>query len=133
MNDRELLDETILRRSMRLETDEALPRFDAAAIAALATRRPPTMRIVSAGLSVAVVTGVVAGAVWSLIFAAAPTVANEVMDGALSAAVSIATLLVPIAQIAAEPAVPLSLLAALGVAILHELRERREHAHVNAS
>jgi hypothetical protein len=133
MNDRELLDETILRRAMRLESDEARPRFDAAAIAALAARPAPTMRVLSAGLLVAVITGVVTGAVWSLIFAVAPTVVDELMLRVLSIALRVASLLLPIAQIAAEPAVPLSLLAALGVAILHELRERREHVHANAS
>jgi hypothetical protein len=56
-----------------------------------------------------------------------------VIAAAIDAAVAIATLLLPIAEFAAQPAVPVSLLAALGVAILHELRERREHAHANAS
>jgi hypothetical protein len=133
MNDRELLDETVLRGAMRLEADETVPRFDAVGIAALAARRGPTARTLGAGLSVAVITGVVAGGVWSLILAAGPAIFGQAMEGVVSIAVIAATILLPIARIAAEPAVPLSLIAALGIAILHELRERREHAHADAS
>jgi uncharacterized membrane protein YeiH len=133
MNDRELLDETVLRGAMRLEADETVPRFDAVGMAALAARRAPTARMLAAGLSVAVITGVVAGGVWSLILATGPAIFGQAMEGVVSIAVIAATILLPIARIAAEPAVPLSLIAALGIAILHELRERREHAHADAS
>jgi hypothetical protein len=133
MNDRELLDETLLRRAMRLEADETVPRFDAVAIAALAARRAPTTRMLAAGLLVAGSTGLVAGAVWSLIFAAGPAIFDRAMDAVIGLALIVASLLLPVAHLASEPAVPLSLLAALGVAILHELRERREHAHAHAS
>lgn len=135
MNERrdDLLDEAILRRALRLEADEPLPRFDARAIAARAERRVPTTRLILSGIAAAVVTGLAAAGIWSLILAAAPTLAESAMSALLAAVVAVATLLVPIAQIAAEPAIPLSLLAALGVAILYELRERREHLHVHAS
>jgi uncharacterized membrane protein YeiH len=133
MNDRELLDETVLRGAMRLEADETVPRFDAVGMAALAARRASTARMLAAGLSVAVITGVIAGGVWSLILATGPAIFGQAMEGVVSIAVIAATILLPIARIAAEPAVPLSLIAALGIAILHELRERREHAHADAS
>ncbi|HKW78730.1 MAG TPA: hypothetical protein VJQ09_06485, partial [Candidatus Limnocylindria bacterium] len=90
-------------------------------------------RSIAIGLAAAGVTGVVAGSVWSAIFGLAPLIEGEVVARALDGVVAIVTLLVPIAQLAAQPAVPMSLIAALGVAIIHELRERREHAHAHAS
>jgi hypothetical protein len=42
----------------------------------------------------------------------------------------LASLLYPVAQAATDPAVPLSLVAATAVAIYHEMRTRRERAHV---
>jgi hypothetical protein len=129
----DLLEETTLRRALRLEADEHPPRFDPAAIATAARAVRPSSATILTGLAVAGVTGVVAGTVWSFILGAAPQLADAIGGAALEALISLATLLVPIAEIATEPAVPLSLLAALGVAILFELRERREHAHVHSS
>ena len=51
----------------------------------------------------------------------------------IDVAIWVMTGLEPVADIAVQPAIPLSLLAALGVAILHELRERREQPNANAS
>ena len=133
MNERrdDLLDEAVLRRALRLEADERAPRFDAAAFALAA---PAFMRRNAFGaLAAAVVLGVAAAVVWSAIFTAFPAVADAAMATAIDAVIAIATLFLPIAELAAQPAVPLSLLAALGVAILHELRDRREHEHANAS
>jgi hypothetical protein len=135
MNERhdDLLDEALLRRALRFETDERVPRFDAGAIA-LAARRPAFVRYNALGaLAAAVVLGVVARGVWSVIFAIFPTVGDALIAAAVDGAVWVATLVLPIAELAAQPVVPLSLLAALGVVILHELRDRREHAHANAS
>ena len=133
MNERrdDLLDEAVLRRALRLEADERAPRFDAAAIALAAPAF--TRRNAFGALAAAVVLGVAAAVVWSAIFTAFPAVADAAMATAIGAVVAIATLLLPIGEFAAQPAVPLSLLAALGVAILHELRDRREHEHANAS
>ena len=128
----DLLEETTIRRALRLEADERPPRFDPAAIAAAARVRPGSAAILT-GLAIAGVTGVVAGTVWSLILGAAPQVADATGAVLLDAVIAFATVLVPIAEIATQPAVPLSLLAALGVAILFELRERREHLHVHSS
>jgi hypothetical protein len=128
----ELLDETVLRRALRFEADERAPRFDAGAIALLA-RRDMTGWAAFAALCGTGIVAITAWSVWSTIFAAAPLLADAAMATIVDVAVGAATLLLPIATIAAQPAVPLSLLAALGVAILHELRERREHAHEDAS
>jgi hypothetical protein len=129
----DLLDEAVLRRALRFEADERVPRFDAGAIS-LAARRPAFGRWNSLGaLAVAVALGVTVAGVWSALFAAFPRLADAVMETTIAAAVAVATLLLPIAELAAQPAVPLSLVATLGVAILHELRDRREHAHADAS
>jgi hypothetical protein len=128
----DLIDEGTLRRALRLEDDERGPRFDAAAIAAFAKdARSPRALVVA--LVATAATGLVAGAVWSVALGAAPSLFDDVVALVFPAVVAIAAVLVPIAEIAAEPAVPISLLAALGVAILYELRERREYAHVDAS
>ena len=126
----DLLDEAVLRRALRLEADERVPRFDAGAIA-LAARRdiPRTAFGVIGGAAVLAAT---AWGVWTTIFAIFPTVGDAVIAAAIDAAVAVASLLVPVAELAAQPAIPLSLLAALGVAILHELRDRREHVHADA-
>jgi hypothetical protein len=128
----ELIDEAVLRRALRLDGDERGPRFDAAAIATLAAAGP-SRRAFTVAAGATVLTGVVAAAVWSVAGDAAPILVDALVELGLSAIVAVATVLAPIAEIAAEPAVPLSLLAALGIAILHELRERREYAHANAS
>jgi hypothetical protein len=138
MNDRrderdELLDEALLRRALRFEPDERAPRFDAAAIAALASDGRPSRGTLAAGLLAAVVTGLSAGAIWSTLFDNAPAIAATLGGAALDLVIAAAAFLVPIAEVASQPAVPLSLLAALGVAIVHELRERKERAHAHAS
>lgn len=124
----ELLDETTLRRALRLEADERLPHFDPAAIAAVAKR--PRLAAFSALVAVAV-TGVGAVAVWSAFAIFAPAVMAQVFDVTLGV---IAVLAVPartIAEVVQQPAVPLSLLAALAIATAYELRERRlAHAGV---
>ena len=128
----DLLDEAILRRALRLEHDERAPHFDARAIARLASASP-SRRVLAAGLVASAVTGLVAAGVWSVALDAAPTAFDGLVALALPIVVAIATLLVPIAQLAVEPAVPLSLLAALGIATFYELRERREYADAHAS
>ena len=130
MNDRDFFDEASLRRALRFEADENVPRFDVAAIAAAAHRTGPTRRTVAVAIGASVVVGVIAGGAWSAILAAAPGLGEAAMATVLDAVVAAATVLLPLADIASQPAVPISLLAALGIAILHE---RRERAHVHAS
>ncbi len=135
MNERrdDVLDEAILRRSLRLEGDERAPRFDAVAIAALANATAPSPRALAVALVATAVTGLAATAVWSVALGSGPQIADRAIMFALQGVVAAATVLVPIAEIAAQPVIPLSLLAALGVAIFHELRERRVHAYADAS
>lgn len=134
MNERDdLIDETVLRRSLRFEPDERAPRFDVAAIAAMADAEHPWRRTVLVALMAAAVTGAVAGTVWSTIAEHGAQIASVIANALLDGLIAIVTLLVPVAQAASEPVVPLSLLAALGVAIVHEFRERKENVHVHAS
>lgn len=124
MTDRrdDLLDETILRRALRLESDERAPTFDPAAIAA-AGRRP---RLAVASALVAIGIGAVgAVTVWSAIALLLPAVVASAFDAALGVVVLVAVPASGILELAQQPAVPLSLFAALAVATAHELRERR--------
>jgi len=129
----DLIDEGVLRRALRLEQHERAPHFDAQAIAALAARTrtaPPTLLVAFAATAL---TSIAAVAIWSAVLSAAPSFIDDAIAAALDGLVAVATFAISVAQIAAEPTVPLSLIAALGVAILYELRERRERAHVHAS
>ena len=129
----DLMDESVLRRSLRLEPDERAPRFDARVIALLAGNRAlPLWTTFSAVAGLVVMAGC-AIVVWSVILAFAPALLDAVMSAVVDVAIRVVTALAPVADIAVQPAIPLSLLAALGVAILHELRERREQLHANAS
>lgn len=127
MTDRrdDLLDEAILRRALRLESDERPPMFDAAAIAAAGQR--PRLAVVSALVAVGLVS-VGAVAVWSAVAFFLPTVVANAFDVALMLLASLAVPASAIAEIAQQPVVPLSLLAALAIATAHELRERVGHA-----
>jgi len=134
MNDRDdMLDEAALRRALRFDPGEPRPHFDPRMIAAVA-RQAPTRRVAVFALAASFVTGLVAATVWSAALGVAPTIADGVVSTVIPIAIVVASVVVPIAQLAADPVVPASLLAALGVAIVYELRERRERAHVhNAS
>ena len=125
MNERrgDLLEEATLRRALRLEADERPPRFDAATIAAAARTVRPSSAAILTGLAVAGVTGVVAGTVWSFILGAAPQLADAVGGAALEALISLATLLVPIAEIATVTGRPAS---TVGVQLLRARAMLRE-------
>lgn len=125
----DLLDETILRRALRLEADERRPVFDPVAIAAAAGRRA-RLAVISALVALGLVS-VGAAAAWSVVAFFLPTVVASVFDVALMLVASAAVPASAIAEIALQPVVPVSLLAALAVATAHELRERV--AHANAS
>ena len=124
----DLLDETILRRALRLESDERAPAFDPAAIAAAARR--PRLAVVSALVGVGLVS-LGAVAVWSAVAFLLPTVVANAFDVALMLLASLAVPASAIAEIAQQPVVPLSLLAALAIATAHELRERVGHANAS--
>ena len=131
MTDRigEPLDETMLRRALRLEADERPPLFDPASIAAAARVRP---RIAIVSAAVAVGLGALgAVAVWSAFAILLPTVAVDAFDIGLGLLAMLAVAVSGVADLVQQPVVPLSLVAALAIATAHELRERV--SHVNAS
>ncbi|HKY50381.1 MAG TPA: hypothetical protein VJP45_03910 [Candidatus Limnocylindria bacterium] len=121
MNDPELLEETILRRALRLEADERPARFDAAAIAAAAGR--PRLALVGVLAATALV-AVAAVAVWSTVALLLPAVLSQVFDVGLEAIAVLAVPATTIAELVQQPVVPLSLLVALAIATAFELRER---------
>ena len=125
---REPLDETVLRRALRLEADERAPRFDPAAIAAAASLRP---RLAALSALVVIVGAAGAVAVWSAVAIFLPTVVADAFDLALGMLALLAVPASRLAELVQQPVVPLSLVVALAIATVHELRERL--VHVNAS
>lgn len=125
----DLLDETILRRALRLEADERRPVFDPVAIAAAARQRA-RLAVVSAFVALALVS-VGAMAAWSAVAFFLPTVVASLFDVALMLVAFLAVPASAVAEIALQPVVPVSLLAALAIATAHELRERVGHANAS--
>lgn len=130
MTDRndDLLDETTLRRALRLEPDERAPIFDPAAIAVAAQR--PRLAVVSALVAVGLVS-MGAVAVWSAVAFLLPTVVANAFDVALLLLAALAVPASATLEIAQQPVVPLSLLVALAIATAHELRERVTYANAS--
>jgi hypothetical protein len=118
----DLLDEAILRRALRLESDERAPIFDHAAIAAAGQR--PRLALVSALVAIGI-GAVGAVTVWTAVAVLLPTVVANAFDVALGVIAAVAVPASGIVEVAQQPAVPLSLFAALAIATAHELRERR--------
>jgi hypothetical protein len=125
----EPIDETTLRRALRLEADERPPLFDPAAIAAAARERP---RIAMVSALAAIALGAVgAVVVWSAVAILLPTLVLDAFDLGLGLLALVAVPASRVADLVQQPVVPLSVLAALAIATAHELRERV--SHVNAS
>ena len=124
----ELLDETTLRRSLRLESDERAPVFDAAVIAAAAHQRPRLAVVSVAALALA---GMGAVAVWSAVTIFLPTVVSGAFDLGLAVVALIAVPASTVAELVQQPVVPLSLLVALAIVTAHELRERMTYANAS--
>jgi hypothetical protein len=124
MTDRrdDLLDEATLRRALRLEADERPPLFDSTAIAAAARQRPRLV-VLSALVALGLV-AVGAVAVWSAAAIFLPTVVASAFDLGLGVLAFVAVPASAIAELVQQPVVPLSLLAALAIATVYELRER---------
>jgi len=118
----DLLEETILRRALRLEPDERAPIFDHAAIAAAGQR--PRLALVSAMVAIGI-GAVGAVTVWTAVAVLLPTVVANAFDVALGVVAALAVPVIAVLEVAQQPAVPLSLFAALLIATAHELRERR--------
>ena len=122
----ELLDETTLRRALRLDADERPPLFDPASVAASAESRSP--HALATGLVALALTAVGAVAVWSAVAVFLPTALASVFDVVLGTFALLAVPASGIAEIAQQPVVPLSLVVALAIATAHELRERMIYA-----
>lgn len=123
MTDRpnELLDETTLRRALRLEADERAPLFDPAAIAAAGRLRP---RIALVGALAALAIGALGSVVvWSAVAFLLPTLVADAFELGLGMLALVAVPVSAIWSVVQQPVVPLSLVAAISIATLHELRE----------
>ena len=125
MNDRpsDPLDESTLRRALRLEADERPPIFDPAAIVAAARQRP---RLAAVTALVALGLGVFGAVmVWSAVAIFMPTLLADAFELGLGALAVVAVPASGVADLVQQPVVPLSLVAALAIATWYELRERR--------
>jgi hypothetical protein len=117
----ELLDETTLRRALRLEADERAPLFDPAAIAAAARLRP---RLALVGALAALAVGTFgAVVVWSAVAILLPALVADAFDIGLGVLALVAVPASAVVNLVQQPVVPLSLLVAIAIATLHELRE----------
>ena len=115
-------------RSLRLESDERAPVFDAAVIAAAARQRPRLAVVSVAALALA---GMGAVAVWSAVTIFLPTVVSGAFDLGLAVVALIAVPASTVAELVQQPVVPLSLLVALAIVTAHELRERMTYANAS--
>lgn len=121
-----LFDETVLRRSLRLERDEVPAGLDAAVLAAAARQVERSRHTLAVLLGAVAATGAAGVLVWGALLGAAPLAWPVLLPPALGALAAVATALVPLAEAAAEPVVPASLVAVLAVAIVYELTEKRK-------
>src|SRR6266542_5867503 len=133
VDDRDTLSESALRRALRLEPDERVPRLDATAIAAAAERRTVVEQVLRATRGVALV-GVSLG-IEAVVGVAAFTWLSAVdVSGlfgfGLSIVAAAAERLVPLATLITDPAVPSATLAALVFATLFERSSGRESVSV---
>jgi hypothetical protein len=126
----ELFDEIRLRRALRLDATELPSRIDVAALAAEAEASRPAF--VAASLLSTVVAGIAGAALAGLAIVAlpavAPALASEIFAGLIEILARVAVPVSSILEAAQQPAVPVSALAALAVAIAYEYTQRRERA-----
>jgi len=126
--DAELFDEIRLRRALRLEAAELPPRLDLAAIGARAEAARPAFLVASlvstalAGLAAAGLVALVAIAVPSV----APAVAADLFADGIQTLARLATPASALLSLAAQPTIPIAVIAALAVGIAYELAQRRE-------
>lgn len=125
-DERELLEEHVIRRALRLDAEEVPPRLDPALIAA-AARMPAPRGHADVGLAVAV--AFAGGWLWSQALGAvvAGVTATSGIDplAALIRAFTAALVAVaPVADAATHPAIPIAILTAAAVAVFFEHRGR---------
>lgn len=133
----EILDESLLRRALRLDSDELPPRLDAAAIAA--AERSPTRRVLvlvaltAAALLAAGVGALVGVAELALAWWAGDPLGDVVLDRAIALAVAVAVPLSDLLGTLASPTTAIVSLAVVAFAVFHERTQERERVHVGAS
>ncbi|HEV2248896.1 MAG TPA: hypothetical protein VGT60_00115 [Candidatus Limnocylindria bacterium] len=137
VEDRDALGERTLRRALRLEPDEHLPRLDATAIAAAAERRTALEQALRVTRGLALV-GVGLGLEAVIALAAFRWLADldpiGLLGVGLSVMAAVAERLVPAAALATDPAVLTATLAAVVFATLYERGSTgRESVSVRAS
>ena len=136
MDDRDAVSESSLRRALRLEPDERVPRLDAMAIAAAAERRTVLEQLLRITRGIALV-GVSLGIEAAVGVATFTWLADLDTSGlfgfGLSLVAAVAERLVPLAALATDPAVASATLAALVFATLYERANGRESVSGRAS
>jgi hypothetical protein len=136
VNDLDAVSESTLRRALRLEADEQVPRLDATAIAALAERRTTVERLLRILRGVALV-GVSLGIEAVVAIAAFTALADldpsSLYGLALASIAGLVEQLVPLARFAMDPAVATATLAAVIFATIYERSFERESVRVEAS
>lgn len=130
-DERELLEEHVLRRSLRLDADEIPPRLDPALIAAVA-KAPPRGH---SELVLALLVAFGGGWLWSeglraAVSAIAATTGVDPLAAAIRVLTSALVAVAPLAQAAMHPVVPIAILTAAVVAVFFE---RRGRAHAASS
>jgi hypothetical protein len=128
--------ETALRRALRLDANERVPRFDAAAIAAKAERRSLVERLLRVVRGVALVgasLGIEAVVAVATFNALADVDASGLYAFTLTTIAGLAERLVPLASFALDPSVATATFAALVFATIYERSKGRESVHVQAS
>jgi hypothetical protein len=126
--DRDLFDETRLRRALRLEAAELPPRIDVAAIAAQARADRPALTaasLVSTLVACVAAAGLV-GLIAVTLPAVAPALASDLFAAAIEALANVAIPATALLSLAEQPTVPVAAIAALAVAIVYEYAQRRE-------
>lgn len=128
----DLIAESVLRLGLRLDADERVPRFDPAAIAALAGPRmtPP---FVLGTIVLAAAVAMAATMLWWSAITGGAAFAGDLGALAIGVVAYVAPFVYAALEAWSDPAIPLSLLVALGLAIVHETRLRRERAHAEAA
>jgi len=132
-----LLDESTLRRALRLEVDERPPRLDPSALGVAAEREAVRERraaVLSATAIAAVlsIAAAFAGALDQLPFALVALLSLDPLDAAILGVQVAAVPLDAVLRIVMLPAVPLAIFASALVALATErTRERSPHVHAS--
>ena len=136
VDERDALSESTLRRALRLELDDRVPRLEAAAIAAAAERRTVLEQLLRLTRGVALV-GITLGIEAVVAVAAFAWLSDLDPSGligfGLAAVAGAAERLVPLATLATDPSIATATLAALVFATLYERSIGRESVSVRAS